>query len=145
MTSADNSSRLKPHLLEGFVALPQTLPRKASIPVKCIQQGHSVHAISSTKKTEETIITTTVFAIHEVSDYDIWRKGYAETGSFRPAGHVISHGVHRREDELNTLMVVHQFQTSQDGHTFWENPELMAIVKSAGVTSIPRLEYFLDT
>jgi uncharacterized protein (DUF1330 family) len=53
--------------------------------------------------------------------------------------------VHRREDELNTLMVVHQFQTSQDAHTFWENPELMAIVESAGVTSIPRLEYFLDT
>jgi uncharacterized protein (DUF1330 family) len=90
-------------------------------------------------------MTTTVFAIHEVSDYDIWRKAYDEAESFRPAGHVISHSVHRREDELNTLMVVHQFQTSQDAHTFWENPELMAIVESAGVTSIPRLEYFLDT
>jgi len=43
------------------------------------------------------------------------------------------------------LMVVHQFETSEQAHTFWENPDLMAIVESSGVTAIPRLEYFLDT
>jgi hypothetical protein len=90
-------------------------------------------------------MSVTVFAIHEVYDYDVWRAFYDDAEPFRPAGHVISHSVHRLEGSPETLMVVHQFETSEQAHTFWENPELMAIVESSGVTAIPRLEYFLDT
>ena len=88
---------------------------------------------------------TTAFAILEIQDYDVWRTFYDDAEHVRSAEGVISHSVHRLEGSSNTLMVVHQFETSEQAHAFWENPELIAIVEASGVTSIPRIEYFLDT
>ncbi len=90
-------------------------------------------------------MSVTAFGILEISDYDVWRKFYDDAEHVRSADGVISHSVHRREGSPETLMVVHQFETFEQAHAFWENPELMAIVEASGVTSIPRMEYFLDT
>ena len=90
-------------------------------------------------------MTVTAFAIHEIADYDAWRIVYDASEPLRPAGHVLSHSVHRLEGSPNTIMVVLQFPSAHDAHAFWESPDLLAAMRESGVTAIPRIEYFLDT
>ncbi len=86
---------------------------------------------------------TTTFVLHRVADYDAWRRVYDGVGELQRAGGVTSDVVYRSEGDPNNVLVMHQFGSAEEAHTFFENAELRQAMVEGGVdASSLRLEFY---
>jgi len=86
---------------------------------------------------------TISFVLHRVADYDAWRRVYDSVGDVQRQGGVTDHAVYRAEGDSNNVLVMHQFGSSQEAHSFFESPELRQAMQDAGVDSGSlRLEFY---
>jgi len=85
----------------------------------------------------------TVFVLHRVLDYDIWRTVYDRAKSMQDAGGVLGEAVFRTESDPNNVLVMHRFASLEAAHTYFEQPELQEAVREAGVDeNSVRLEFY---
>jgi hypothetical protein len=86
----------------------------------------------------------TVHVLHQVHDYDAWREAYDGFRDFQTAHGVVEQSVHRASDDPNNVLVVHRFDTMREAESFGMNPELLEVIKRAGVEGEPRIEFYED-
>jgi Zn-dependent oligopeptidase len=86
----------------------------------------------SNQKLEEAKMTI-MFVRHHVADYEAWRRVYDSVGEIQRQGGVTEEAVYRAEDDPDDVLVMHQFSSSGEAHSFMENPDLRKAMADAGV------------
>jgi quinol monooxygenase YgiN len=76
---------------------------------------------------------TIMFVRHRVADYEAWRRVYDSVGETQREGGVTEEAVYRAEDNPNEVLVMHRFGSSDEAHSFMENPDLRQAMADAGV------------
>ena len=83
------------------------------------------------------------FVLHRVRDYGKWREVYDGAAGLQSAGGVVEEAVFRAEEEPDNVLVMHRFETLDEAHAYFDNPELLAAVREAGVDEATiRLELY---
>jgi quinol monooxygenase YgiN len=83
------------------------------------------------------------FVRHRVRDYDTWRRVYDAFADAQKAGGVINQAVYRAEGDPNTVLIFHQFSTTDHARAFFSSPELQQAMREAGVEEgTLRMEFF---
>jgi uncharacterized protein (DUF1330 family) len=80
--------------------------------------------------------------LHQVADYDAWRKVYDSFADVQKAGGVTRESVHRMAGDPDNVLVLHYFDTVDAAKAFFANPELKDAMQMGGVQGEPRIEYF---
>jgi quinol monooxygenase YgiN len=74
-----------------------------------------------------------VLIIHEVEDYDAWKKVFDLAASIRRQAGERSYQVLKYENEPNKIVHFSMWTSIKDAKKFFESPELIKIRKDAGV------------
>jgi len=74
-----------------------------------------------------------VLIIHEVADYEAWKKVFDEAAGIRKEAGERSFQVLRYEDDPNRIVHFSVWTSSDDARQFFESDELVRIRKEAGV------------
>ena len=86
---------------------------------------------------------TVTFVLHRVADYDAWRRVYDSVGELQRQASVTEDAVYRAEGDPNNVLVMHQFASPQQAHSFFESAELRQAMQEAGVdASSLRFEFY---
>ena len=67
---------------------------------------------------------TILFVRHHVANYEVWRRVYDSAGDMQRQRGVTAEAVYRAEDDPNDVLVMHQFNSSDEAHSFMGNPDL---------------------
>jgi hypothetical protein len=83
------------------------------------------------------------FVSHRVADYDAWRAVYDSVGEMQAAAGVTDKGVYRLAGDPDNVLVYHRFGSMDQAKTFFDDPNLRAAMKEAGVDeSSLRIEFY---
>ena len=86
---------------------------------------------------------TTSFVLHTVADYDAWRRVYDSVAGLQARGGVSDQAVYQAAGDPNSVLVMHEFGSSEKAHAFFENPELREAMGEGGVDpSSLRIEFY---
>jgi quinol monooxygenase YgiN len=87
---------------------------------------------------------TTMFVRHTVNDYSQWKSVYDQFAGTRREYGVTGASVHRDAEDPNTIVVVHQFGSLDDAHTFADSDDLHSAMEQAGVAGPPEIWFTED-
>lgn len=73
---------------------------------------------------------TVCSVLHRVADYDAWRRAHDRVQ--RELG-VTGRAVYTAEGDPNNLLVMPEFRSSQEAHSFFENSHNREVMQYAGV------------
>lgn len=76
-----------------------------------------------------------VLIIHEVADYEVWKKIFDEASIIRKEAGEISYQVLKYENEANKIVHFSSWSSLENAKAFFESPKLVLIRKEAGVKS----------
>jgi heme-degrading monooxygenase HmoA len=76
---------------------------------------------------------TVMLVRHHVADYHTWRRVYDAVGELQRQAGVREEAVYRAQDDPNDVLVLHRFDSSDEAHSFLENPDLRQAMADAGV------------
>ena len=76
-----------------------------------------------------------VLIIHEVADYEAWKKIFDNAASIRRDAGERSYQVLKYENDPNRIVHFSAWTSIDDAKRFFESPELVQIRKDAGVKS----------
>ena len=76
-----------------------------------------------------------VLIIHEVADYESWKKVFDRAAGIRREAGERSYQVLRYQSEPNKIVHFSAWTSSDDARRFFESPELVKIRAEAGVKS----------
>jgi quinol monooxygenase YgiN len=74
-----------------------------------------------------------VLIIHEVEDYQAWKKVFADAATIRKHAGEQSYQVLKYEKEPNKIVHFSKWSSIANAKSFFESPELVKIRKEAGV------------
>lgn len=77
-----------------------------------------------------------VLIIHEVADYDAWKKVFDKAAIIRKEAGEISYQVLKYENEPNKIVHFSVWTSIENAKLFFESPKLIQIRKDAGVKSL---------
>jgi len=100
--------------------------------------------VACTSKEKTTIPASTdkvLIVQHPVADYDLWRPYFDNDDAARKGYGITTIGVGRAIDNPNDLILYFKIEDTAKVNTFMSQPELKAIMDSAGVTGAPTSEY----
>lgn len=78
---------------------------------------------------------THVLILHEVADYEAWKKVFDAAATIRRDAGERSYQVLKYENALNHIVHFSVWTSINDAKRFFESPELVQIRKEAGVKS----------
>jgi quinol monooxygenase YgiN len=76
-----------------------------------------------------------VLIIHEVEDYESWKKVFDNAADIRREAGEITYQVLKYEDNSNKIVHFSAWTSLDNAKQFFESPKLIAIRKEAGVKS----------
>lgn len=76
-----------------------------------------------------------VLIIHEVADYDAWKKVFDHAATIRKEAGEISYQVLKYENQPNKIVHFSVWTSIENAKLFFESPKLIQIRKDAGVKS----------
>ena len=86
---------------------------------------------------------TVCFVLHRVADYDAWRRAYDRVPDVQRERGVTGQAVYRAEGDPNNLLVMQEFRSSQEAHSFFDKPQFREVMEYAGVdVDSLRLEFY---
>jgi hypothetical protein len=86
---------------------------------------------------------TVCFALQRVADYDAWRLVYERVADVQHELGVTDRAVYRAEGDPNNLLVMQEFRSSEEAHSFFEHPRNREVLEHAGVDlDSLRLEFY---
>ena len=86
---------------------------------------------------------TVCFVLHRVADYEAWRRVYDRVPDVQRTRGVTGQAVYRAEGDPNNVVVMQEFRSSDETHSFFENPQFRAVLQEAGVDiGSVRLEFY---
>ena len=89
-------------------------------------------------------MSATMFARHEVTNYDRWKSVYDTIAGFRSEMGVIGASVHRDPQNPNIVVVTHKFESMDQAVAFANHENLKAGMKEAGVAGQPEFWFAED-
>jgi antibiotic biosynthesis monooxygenase (ABM) superfamily enzyme len=85
----------------------------------------------------------TTFVQHRVADYDAWRAVYDIVADFQREGGVTEEAVYQTEGDPTNVLVMHRFDTNDEAHAFFDNPDLRQAMIEGGVDADTlRVEFY---
>ena len=86
---------------------------------------------------------TVCFVLHRVADYDAWRRAFDRVPDVERERGVTGHAVYRAEGDPNNVLVMQEFRSSQEAHSFFDKPQFREVMQYAGVdVDSLRLEFY---
>ena len=86
---------------------------------------------------------TVCFVRHRVADYDAWRRAYDRVPDVQRERGVTGQAVYRAEGDPNDILVMQEFRSSQEAHSFFDKPQFGEVMEYAGVdVDSLRLEFY---
>lgn len=79
----------------------------------------------------------TLFVRHDVADFSAWKKAYDDFDEERAAMGVTGHGVYQVENNPNSVIIYHHFDSMEAAKAFMGSPRLREVMASAGVQGQP--------
>ena len=79
----------------------------------------------------------TLFVRHDVADFATWKKAYDDFDDERAALGVTGHGVYRVEDDPNSVIIYHHFDSMDAARAFMGSERLREVMTAAGVRGEP--------
>lgn len=79
----------------------------------------------------------TLFVRHDVADFATWKKAYDDFDDERAALGVTGHGVYRVEDDPNSVIIYHHFDSMDAARAFMGSERLREVMTAAGVRGKP--------
>ncbi len=76
-----------------------------------------------------------VLIIHEVKDYEVWKKIFDQASNIRKAAGEISYQLLRYDNGANKIVHFSLWSSLENARQFFESPQLIQIRKEAGVES----------
>jgi heme-degrading monooxygenase HmoA len=76
-----------------------------------------------------------VLIIHEVKDYEVWKKIFDQASNIRKAAGEISYQLLRYDNDANKIVHFSLWNSLENARQFFESPQLIQIRKEAGVES----------
>jgi heme-degrading monooxygenase HmoA len=76
-----------------------------------------------------------VLIIHEVADYQAWKKIFDQASTIRKEAGELSFQVLKYEEDANKIVHFSIWNTLENAKQFFESPKLVEIRKEAGVKS----------
>ena len=76
---------------------------------------------------------TVCFALHRVADYDAWRRVYDRVSDVQQELGLTGRAVYRAEGDPNNLLVMQEFRSPQQAHSFFEDSRNREVMQHAGV------------
>ena len=86
----------------------------------------------------------TMFARHKVSDYNNWKRVYDEVEPLRKEKGVTAASVYRDANDVNTIVITHQFKSLDAAMGFAHSEELKSAMAKAGVNGSPEFWFTED-
>ncbi|MEX1255118.1 MAG: cyclase [Dehalococcoidia bacterium] len=80
-----------------------------------------------------------LFIRHRVSEYDAWRRAYADFEPTRRHMGVLGDAIYRSVADANDVTVTHDFGTADGANAFIESAELRDAMAKAGVVGEPQV------
>jgi heme-degrading monooxygenase HmoA len=80
---------------------------------------------------------TILVAHHKVVDYDQWKAVFDEVASIRKAFGSTGSTVLRNTADPNELMIITEWPSAEQAHSYSESSELRAAFQRAGLTTRP--------
>lgn len=74
-----------------------------------------------------------VLIIHEVENYEAWKKVFDDAAAIRKEAGELSYQVLKYHDDKNKIVHFSRWQSLARARKFFESPELVEIRKKAGV------------
>jgi quinol monooxygenase YgiN len=74
-----------------------------------------------------------VLVVHEVADYDVWKKIFDEAAGIRKAAGEIRYQLMRYDADRNYVVHFSQWSSLDNARRFFESAEVVEIRKNAGV------------
>ena len=79
----------------------------------------------------------TLFVRHDVADVATWKKAYDDFDDERASMGVTGHGAYQAEDNPNSVIVYHHFDSMDAARAFMGSPRLREVMAAAGVQGEP--------
>ena len=86
----------------------------------------------------------TMFAKHQVNDFNAWKRTYDEFASARKSAGVTGASVHRDASNPNILTITHVFKNLDAATAFAGSDELKSAMMKAGVVGHPDIWFTED-
>ena len=87
-------------------------------------------------------MSATLVVRHQVNDYAAWRTVYDELEPVRVEYGCTGNRVLRLPENMNDVLVTHDFATVEKAGSFAQSAELHAAMERAGVAGPPQVEIF---
>jgi hypothetical protein len=87
-------------------------------------------------------MSATLVVRHQVNDYAAWRAVYDELEPLRLEHGCTAKRVLRLPENVNDVLITHDFPTVEQASSFAHSPELQAGMQRAGVAGPPQVEIF---
>ena len=81
----------------------------------------------------------TLFARHDVADFDVWKQAYDDFGAARRSAGVTAEGVYQTDGNPNDVTVYHEFDSMEAAKAFGSSAELRETMVGAGVQGEPTI------
>jgi quinol monooxygenase YgiN len=85
--------------------------------------------------------TSALFVIHDVADFDVWKRAFDDHLPARKAAGASGHDLHRGLDNPNRIYLYAPFADVAGARGFAESPDLARVMKDAGVVGMPAVRY----
>lgn len=107
-----------------------------------IRSPTSTRAAPLQRRIKEAEVTV-CFALHRVADYEAWRRVYDRVADVQRELGVTGRTVYRAEGDPNHVLVMQEFRSAEEAHSFFENPRNREVLQYAGVdVGSLRLEFY---
>ncbi len=125
--------------LEAFLAAPDLAEAMRSAGVTGPPSIALVRQVEDTTRWDRPLSAAIV--VHDVADFDRWKKAFDDHASARTQAGVIAHAVNRSVENPNQVIAFLQAEDESRLRAFFEDPELAKIMKAAGVLGPPHVTF----
>ena len=79
----------------------------------------------------------TLFVRHDVMDFATWKRAYDDFDDERSTMGVTGHGAYQVEDNPNSVIIYHHFESMEAAKAFMGNTRIREVMMAAGVQGEP--------
>jgi hypothetical protein len=125
--------------LEAFLAAPELAEAMRAAGVTGPPSISLVRQVEDTTRWDRPLWAAIV--VHDVVDFDRWKKGFDDHAPVRARAGVVAHAVNRSVERPNQVVAFLQAEDEARLRAFLEAPQLAETMKAAGVLGPPHVTF----
>jgi hypothetical protein len=125
--------------LEAFLAAPELADAMRTAGVTGPPSISLLRQVEDTTRWDRPLSAAIV--VHDVADFDRWKKAFDDHAPARASAGVLAHAVNRSVENPNQVVAFLQAENEGKLRAFIEAPELAEAMKAAGVLGPPHVTF----